>query len=1034
MTISVGTPTVDTDNGVSSVTFSHTTVAGKGHHLLVGVSFNNDNFETITGITFNGVALSLVVAHDRDDDSRCELWRLKDPFVGTANVVVTLSATLTATAGIVSGAFDVYEVDSVTPVGSTATNDGDSVLNTVTVPSNTGELVFDVAGCENEPVPWTAGAGQTVLWNTDAGTDPKLEGAGASYKAGASPNVAMEWTHPTDKWVSIGASVRPSVAPIVDAGGPYSGNVNTAISLNATVTPGTDLSPTFLWTIDSGPGSGVFTPSATVEDPSFTPDTVGAYTLRLTVSTEDAPDVFDTASLDSQAASVPPTVDAGGPYAGPSGSPTPLNATVTPGSDPTPALLWTIDSGGTGTFLPSATVEDPTFTPTFPTVGPYTLRLTVTPSDTAPVFDTASFDSQAVAPVVDAGGPYSGTVDTLIPLDATVTPGTDPAPTLLWTIDSGPGTGVFSDPAIEDPTFTPDLTGTYTLRLTATPSDGPAVFDTSSLESEGFVPVAPQNLVGIKTDRIGRPICAFLGINDPLPAGAVILAGDALAFDGTLLVALDDGLAPRTMVNGLPHTMDGKRIVTENPGDTVLNGWRLQSEPLAQCINDGPPPATPFYNKGFAIDGDALLFVVDGGPAPTPTDPVLILTLGGTGNDFSDSNAVDSSGNWLTGSTENSQGAGLNDIHIAKYDNAGTLLWQRAIGSSSNDSVGGLTADASDNVIVTGITFTPSPNFNDAFIAKFNSAGTLQWQRVLQTSGTQNYIDCVTDAAGNIYATGRDLTFDGALAVKYNSAGALQFQRQLNGTNQTTGQGIALDSTGANFVIVGDYTVGGTQGCFIAKYNSSGVLQWERTLSGAGNEELVGVAIDSSDNIYVVGETTSVDTSDDCLIAKYNSAGVLQWQRAIGAPSPTTNGGRNIALDAAGNVYVNFAVLGSSGAAFAKYDPAGNLQWQTAFGGSGVSAGDRGSMFHDGAGNIVWSGATSLAGAGSNDIMTVRLPDDGSGLGTYGPINYVAGTFVEKVAALTDAAGTAVDNLSTLNDAAASNTVTITTLTPGTIP
>ena len=315
---------------------------------------------------------------------------------------------------------------------------------------------------------------------------------------------------------------------------------------------------------------------------------------------------------------VPPTVDAGGPYNGDVDVATALNGTVTPGSDPTPVLTWTIDSGpGSGVFLPSASVEDPTFTPD--TVGSYVLRLEANPSDGPPVFDTATFESDPVEPIVDAGGPYSGTVDTPIALNATVTPGSDPAPTLLWTIDSGPGTGVFLPSAtVEDPTFTPDLTGTYTLRLTATPSDTAPVFDTASLDSQGFVPVSAQSVVGIKTDNLGRPVCAFLGIADPLPVGAVILAGDALAFDGTLLVAIDDGLAPRTVVNGLPHTHNGIRIVIEAPGDVNLNGWRLKSEPVAQCINDGPPPPTPFYNKGFAIDGTGLLFVVDGGPAPTP--------------------------------------------------------------------------------------------------------------------------------------------------------------------------------------------------------------------------------------------------------------------------------------------------------------------------------------------------------------------------------------------------------------------------------
>lgn len=89
-----------------------------------------------------------------------------------------------------------------------------------------------------------------------------------------------------------------------------------------------------------------------------------------------------------QSGSVSPTVDAGGPYTGIVGVATQLNATVVPGTDGSPTLLWEIVSGGTGTFS-SNSIEDPTFTPD--NGGVYVLRLTVTPSDTAPVIDTTTF-------------------------------------------------------------------------------------------------------------------------------------------------------------------------------------------------------------------------------------------------------------------------------------------------------------------------------------------------------------------------------------------------------------------------------------------------------------------------------------------------------------------------------------------------------------------------------------------------------------------------------------------------------------------
>jgi hypothetical protein len=46
---------------------------------------------------------------------------------------------------------------------------------------------------------------------------------------------------------------------------------------------------------------------------------------------------------------------------------------------------------------------------------------------------------------------------------------------------------------------------------------------------------------------------------------------------------------------------------------------------------------------------------------------------------------------------------------------------------------------------------------------------------------------------------------------------------------------------------------GGTNDAFVAKLNSSGVLQWNTFLGGSGQDEGFGIAVDTSGNIYVVG-------------------------------------------------------------------------------------------------------------------------------------------------------------------------------------
>jgi hypothetical protein len=93
--------------------------------------------------------------------------------------------------------------------------------------------------------------------------------------------------------------------------------------------------------------------------------------------------------------------------------------------------------------------------------------------------NTFSYTVNVVAPVVDAQGPYTGNQGVPTQVTASVTPGTDPAPTGLWTIVSGAATQT---------NFTPSDEALYTLQFTVTPDDGPPVSDTASFDSSAGPP------------------------------------------------------------------------------------------------------------------------------------------------------------------------------------------------------------------------------------------------------------------------------------------------------------------------------------------------------------------------------------------------------------------------------------------------------------------------------------------------------------------------------------------------------------------
>jgi uncharacterized delta-60 repeat protein len=237
------------------------------------------------------------------------------------------------------------------------------------------------------------------------------------------------------------------------------------------------------------------------------------------------------------------------------------------------------------------------------------------------------------------------------------------------------------------------------------------------------------------------------------------------------------------------------------------------------------------------------------------------------------------------------------------------------------------------------------------------------------------------DGSGNVYITGS--LEDELFIAKYNSAGTIQWQRSLS-NNYTSASGLTVDDSG-NVYIVGSANDTGTLFVVVAKYNSEGTIQWQRSLSGTFSAVGQGIYIDNSGNVYITGYTNLVTNNNDLLIAKYNSAGTIQWQRALGSPAapPSLNNetGFSVTTDSLGNVYVTGTSNILSGSLFvivAKYNSSGTLQWQNRIissvsTGYGIAADELGNVYVAG-----YTTSTSGGGTGSIDMLIIKYDTNGT--------------------------------------------------------
>jgi len=338
--------------------------------------------------------------------------------------------------------------------------------------------------------------------------------------------------------------------------------------------------------------------------------------------------------------------------------------------------------------------------------------------------------------------------------------------------------------------------------------------------------------------------------------------------------------------------------------------------------------------------------------------------------------ALDSDGNvYVTGFTES---VGLLDMVLVKYDSDGEEQWFETWGGSEVDFGYGIAIDNVNNIYVSGTTASFDLGNGDIFWAKYNNAGVQQWNNTWGDTDIDGASRIATDTLGNVYVTGFTMSFGAGgndlVIIKFNGAnGVIEWNYTWGGGGFDVGYDVVVDSL--NNVYVGGVTKFGAGGndAVLVKYNSAGIQQWNHTWGGAQYDECYGLALDSSDNIYMTGYTMSSGAgSEDCCIVKYDSTGTELWSHTWGGTSIDI--GYAVYVDSSDNVYVTGKSLSFGALSYdiflTKYSSTGVSQWNKSWGTAGVdSARD---IVIDDTDSIFIGGFTDPEGTGDADLVLLK--------------------------------------------------------------
>lgn len=312
------------------------------------------------------------------------------------------------------------------------------------------------------------------------------------------------------------------------------------------------------------------------------------------------------------------------------------------------------------------------------------------------------------------------------------------------------------------------------------------------------------------------------------------------------------------------------------------------------------------------------------------------------------------------------------------------IEWQKALGGTSVERAYSVQQTADGGYIVAGTSestdgdITGAKGGGDAWVVKLSSTGTVEWKRnyggslfdearsIQQTPADGGYIFAGSTASNNGDVIGNHNT-DGSTdfwLVKLKANGDIIWQRCYGGSYDDKAMSVKLTGDGgyiaAGSTFSNDDDVTGNHAPFegfsadywVIKVNNGGILTWQRTLGGAGEDNAKSV-IQTSDGGYVVlgdvasadGDVTDNHGGTDIWMAKLSSNGqTIALKKSFGGTlaergnyiKQTADLGYIIAgqaLSTNGDL-VNSGNHGAGDCWLLKITANGAISWQKAYGGS----------------------------------------------------------------------------------------------------
>ncbi|MFP5204037.1 MAG: hypothetical protein ACLGSH_01635 [Acidobacteriota bacterium] len=330
------------------------------------------------------------------------------------------------------------------------------------------------------------------------------------------------------------------------------------------------------------------------------------------------------------------------------------------------------------------------------------------------------------------------------------------------------------------------------------------------------------------------------------------------------------------------------------------------------------------------------------------------------------------------------------------------------------DTIAGLQADSSGNLLLAGSTFGNLPGYSSSAITKgtlykLDANGNQIWAKELSSGSVGAFDGLVVNASGIFVVGDTNGAYPGAsnpngidetFVAEYDTSGNLQWLKQYSSSQNVSPEFLCADDSG-NLIFAGLIAdSAGGQDLFVQKADLSGNTLWEKTYGNDAVDLMNGISVDASGGVYAVGATSgpfpgnqTATISQPFVLKLDGTTGATVWLQQFGDSSTfpifypsdvqAISGGKldilggNVLNDNGGFPSVQFEVMQMDAAT-------GSALWHFQFGDAVGNI--PGLLIVDPNGNIYATGMTEEALASGftshtpQDIFLAKIDSSGNGV------------------------------------------------------